>query len=79
MNSNRPEYNPDPDPARTAGPDGGSTPAGQTPPAESSTSSGAGPYRKPTRGWAKGPLTAISIVVLLFAAFFLVFALVLIF
>ena len=72
MNAN----NPDPDPARTTGlePGGGVAP-GETPPSEGSTS-GAGPQEthNPPKGWAKGPLTLILIVVVLCAAFFLAFA-----
>ncbi|MFJ6632684.1 DUF6480 family protein [Streptomyces sp. NPDC091376] len=79
MTENHPQSNPDPDPRGTPGLDRSrSVPPGETPPAESSTSSGAGPYQPPVRGWAKGPLAAISVVVLLVAAFFLVYALVLI-
>ncbi|TQK42377.1 hypothetical protein FBY35_3775 [Streptomyces sp. SLBN-118] len=79
MSADHPEYNPDPDPRHTAGLEGGSVPLGETPPAESSTSSGAGPRETRTRGWAKGPMAAIAVLVLLIAAFFLVYALVLIF
>ncbi|MGW1882592.1 DUF6480 family protein [Streptomyces sp. NPDC001970] len=71
-------YNPDPDPRVTPGLEpGGSVPPGETPPGESSTSSGAGPYETRTRGWAKGPLAAIAVLALVIAAFFLVYALVL--
>lgn len=67
--------NPDPDPDRTPGLDrsGGVAP-GETPPAEASTTSGAGPYRPPKRGWAKGPVIVICIVALLCALFFLAYA-----
>ncbi|GGT46042.1 DUF6480 family protein [Streptomyces purpureus] len=81
MTANNPDpvHNPDPDPGVSSGLEpGGSVPPGETPPAESSTSSGAGPYEPRNRGWGKGPLFAISVVVLLIAAFFLVYALVLI-
>lgn len=41
--------------------------------------SGAGPRdtHNPTKGWAKGPLTLIGVLVALMAAFFIVYALVL--
>lgn len=79
MAENHPQRNPDPDPRVTPGVDrGGLVTPGETPPAESSTSSRSDPYQPPTRGWAKGPLAAISVVVLLVAAFFLAYALVLI-
>ncbi|MEU6879482.1 DUF6480 family protein [Streptomyces sp. NPDC046712] len=69
-------YNPDPDPRQDPR-SSGTTQPGETPPAESSTSSGAGPYRPLKRGWAKGPLVAIVIVAVLVALFFLVYAIVL--
>lgn len=50
-------------------------PPGETPPAETSAGSGAGPREDLTRGWTKGPLFIIGIVALLCAAFFLAFAL----
>lgn len=72
--------NPDPEPEHTTGLEpGGGVPPGETPPAESSMPE-AGP-RQPqaqSRGWAKGPLTLILLLVVLVAAFFLVYALVLI-
>ena len=49
-------------------------PVGETPPGEGSTSE-AGPRHEPPRGWAKGPLVVILTVVVLVAAFFLVYAL----
>ncbi|MEU3606791.1 DUF6480 family protein [Streptomyces sp. NPDC035033] len=64
--------NPDPDPRGVPGPD-----PGGTPPAESGTSTGTGPYRRPTRGWAAGPLLALGVVVVLCALFFAVYAIVL--
>ncbi|WEH42732.1 DUF6480 family protein [Streptomyces sp. NBC_01218] len=67
--------NQDPDPRTTPGLDpGGTPPAGDTPPAEGSMSE-TGPRHEPPRGWAKGPLIAILVLVVAVAAFFLVFAL----
>ncbi|MEV2253196.1 DUF6480 family protein [Streptomyces sp. NPDC050147] len=70
---------PDPDPEGSTGLEpGGGVPPGETPPAESSMS-GAGPEEthNPPKGWAKGPLAVIIGLVALVAAFFLVYALVL--
>ncbi|GGX33872.1 hypothetical protein GCM10010383_75140 [Streptomyces lomondensis] len=72
--------NPDPDPERTPGLEpGGGVPPGETPPAESSLPE-AGPREthNPPKGWAKGPLALIIVLVVLIAAFFLAYALVLI-
>lgn len=66
-------YNPDPDPRQNPRSSGTVQP-GETPPAESSTSSGAGPYRPPKRGWARGPLIAIVLLAVLVALFFLAYA-----
>ncbi|MEV7992856.1 DUF6480 family protein [Streptomyces sp. NPDC086077] len=72
--------NPDPEPERSTGLEpGGGVPPGETPPAESSMP-GALPRdtHNPTKGWAKAPLTLILVLVVLVAAFFLVYSLVLI-
>ncbi|MEU5364081.1 DUF6480 family protein [Streptomyces sp. NPDC005925] len=73
--------NPDPDPDRTTGLEpGGGVPPGETPPAESSMPE-AGPREthNPTKGWGAAPLTVILALCVLMAAFFLVYALILIF
>ncbi|WP_374772073.1 DUF6480 family protein [Streptomyces sp. NBC_01310] len=67
---------PDPGPRNTSRPYGG-VPPGETPPCESSTGSGAGPYRPLTRGWAMGPLVVICLLALVCALFFLAYAIVL--
>jgi hypothetical protein len=71
---------PDPEPERTPGLEpGGGVPPGETPPAESSLPE-AGPREthNPPKGWAKAPLALILVLVVLIAAFFLAYALVLI-
>ncbi|MDX3539180.1 DUF6480 family protein [Streptomyces sp. MB09-01] len=68
---------PDPDPRSTPRPYGGGVPPGETPPGESSTGSGAGPYRPLTRGWGKGPLLVICLLALAVALFFLAYAIML--
>ncbi|PRH79831.1 hypothetical protein C6N75_07455 [Streptomyces solincola] len=68
--------NPDPEPERTTGLEaGGGVPPGETPPAESSLPE-AGPYEthNPPTGWAKAPLIIILGLAALVAAFFLVYA-----
>jgi hypothetical protein len=72
--------NPDPDPEHTTGLEpGGGVPPGETPPAESSLPE-AGPREthNPPKGWAKAPLAIILVLAVLIAAFFLVYALVLV-
>ncbi|WP_406864746.1 DUF6480 family protein [Streptomyces sp. HUAS MG47] len=66
-------YNPDPDPRQDPRSSGVAQP-GETPPAEASTSSGAGPYRPLKRGWGKGPLIVIILLAVLVALFFLAYA-----
>ncbi len=80
MSADMSHVSPDPDPESTTGLEpGGSVPPGETPPAESSMPQAAVRERGATqRGWAKAPLALILALVVLFAAFFLVYALVLI-
>ncbi|MFG2754748.1 DUF6480 family protein [Streptomyces xanthophaeus] len=52
-------------------------PPGETPAGESSTGSGAGPYRPLTRGWGMGPLVLICLLALVCALFFLAYAIIL--
>ncbi len=49
-------------------------PPGETPQGEDSTGSETGPRDLPTRGWAKGPAIILGIVVVLCAAFFIAYA-----
>ncbi|MBL1089899.1 MULTISPECIES: DUF6480 family protein [Streptomyces] len=68
-------HHPDPDPRDTPGlGPGGGVPPGETPPGEDSTGSETGPRDLPTRGWAKGPAIILGIVVVLCAAFFIAYA-----
>ncbi|KMO94387.1 DUF6480 family protein [Streptomyces roseus] len=53
------------------------TPPGETPPGESSTGSETGPYRPLSRGWGTGPLVVIWTIALVFALFFLAYAIIL--
>ncbi|MEU2432099.1 DUF6480 family protein [Streptomyces sp. NPDC007861] len=70
--------NSEPDPRVSPGPPPDSlVPPGETPPAEASAASGAGPYQAPTRGWSKAPMAAIIMLAVLIAAFFLAYAVVL--
>ncbi|MEU5208507.1 DUF6480 family protein [Streptomyces sp. NPDC020742] len=52
----------------------GGVPPGETPPGEDSTGSETGPRDTQSRGWAKGPVTVLAIVVVLCAAFFIAYA-----
>ncbi|MDN3293265.1 DUF6480 family protein [Streptomyces ficellus] len=78
MTDQTPHPNPDPDPDSTTGLDaGGSVPAGDTPPAESSMPE-AGPQEthNPPTGWAKAPMVLILLLVVLVAALFAAMAVV---
>ncbi|MFE9093178.1 DUF6480 family protein [Streptomyces sp. NPDC007264] len=70
-----PGTSPGPGPARPLGVEPGGVPPGETPPGESCIS-GAAPKQSydRTRGWAKAPMTAILVLTVLVAAFFLAFA-----
>ncbi|MEU2248709.1 DUF6480 family protein [Streptomyces sp. NPDC019224] len=71
---------PGPEPRRRTGPQpGGQVPPGETPPDESGMS-GAGPQDityNPPKGWSKAPMALIAVVTALVAAFFLVYAIIL--
>ncbi|WP_405785850.1 DUF6480 family protein [Streptomyces sp. NBC_01367] len=77
MSAHVPGPGPGPGPQNTPQPYGGGVLPGETPPGESSTGSGAGPYRPLTRGWGKGPLLVICLVALACALFFLAYAIML--
>ncbi|MEU5980425.1 DUF6480 family protein [Streptomyces sp. NPDC047315] len=77
MNTDRTGGNPSPapDPRSTSSPErGAGVPPGETPPAESSTGPETGPRQETSRGWAKGPLIVIAVLVAFMAAFFLAYA-----
>ncbi|MFE5793410.1 DUF6480 family protein [Streptomyces sp. NPDC056503] len=80
--SNPGPSNPDPNPRQSPwhatgdGAAGGVHP-GETPPAESGTGTATGPYRPLSRGWTKGPLLVMWVVVVLCALFFLAYAIIL--
>lgn len=66
----------DPDPDSTPGLDsGGQVPQGETPPAEGSTP-WAGPEEtyNPAKGWSKGPLILLALLVACFVVYFLAWA-----
>ncbi|MFF1510140.1 DUF6480 family protein [Streptomyces sp. NPDC058326] len=67
-----------PDAARRNITGGGEIRPGETPPAESGTSTGTGPYRPLRRGWGKGPLLIVWALGIVCALFFLVYAIVLV-
>ncbi|MFG2832509.1 DUF6480 family protein [Streptomyces sp. NPDC048434] len=52
----------------------GGVPPGETPPGEGSTGAETGPRDQQTRGWAKGPVIILAILVALCAAFFIAYA-----
>ncbi|GAA2308024.1 DUF6480 family protein [Streptomyces caniferus] len=65
----------DQDPRRSPGiAPGVGVPPGETPPGEGSTGAETGPRDNQTRGWAKGPVIILAIIVVLCAAFFIAYA-----
>ncbi|MFF8791100.1 DUF6480 family protein [Streptomyces sp. NPDC015125] len=65
----------DPDPRHSPGlAPGVGVPPGETPPGEGSTGAETGPRDKQTRGWATGPVIILAVVVVLCAAFFIAYA-----
>lgn len=74
MTSQTPEPEPRPTPGLGAA---GGVPPGETPPGEDSTGSETGPRSDVTRGWAKGPAVILGIIVVLCAAFFIAYAVIL--
>ncbi|MEU7429733.1 DUF6480 family protein [Streptomyces sioyaensis] len=64
---------PDQEPRNSPGAVGG-VPPGETPAGEGSTGSETGPADRQTRGWAKGPVIILGIIVVLCAAFFIAYA-----
>ncbi|MFF3543057.1 DUF6480 family protein [Streptomyces platensis] len=71
MGTQYPEPDPHHGPGR--GP-GGGVPPEETPAGEGSTGAETGPRDKQTRGWAKGPAIVLGILVVLCAAFFIAYA-----
>ncbi|MGW1373959.1 DUF6480 family protein [Streptomyces sp. NPDC002446] len=68
-------HNPDAEPDRTPGlGPGGGVPPGETPPGEDSTGAETGPRDAQTKGWAKGPVIILGILVVLCAVFFIAYA-----
>lgn len=70
------DQDPDPDPRRTPGLEpGGQVPPGETPPAEGSTP-GAGPEEthNPVKGWSRAPMVLLGLVVAVFVAYFIAWA-----
>ncbi|MEU9482626.1 DUF6480 family protein [Streptomyces decoyicus] len=63
----------DPDPHRTPDIPPG-VPPEETPAGEGSTGAETGPRDKQTRGWATGPVVILGIIVVLCAAFFIAYA-----
>ncbi|MFF6793693.1 hypothetical protein ACVW0K_000181 [Streptomyces filamentosus] len=81
-----PRTAPGPEPALGPAPEPGfgssggarrAVPPGETPPAESGTGTGTGPYRPLKSGWAAGPMLVLALVVLVFVLFFAVYGIML--